>query len=151
MKTAARWLLGLTFLSSIVILVALACGLGRRVDGAPLRFERDPLHVPDVMQSGKEYDFDAMLINESTAAVRVIGARDYCASSCYSALGVPTVIQAGGRGHVTVHIKAGAAGDFSGDLDFYTDHPSQPTLTIRLVGTVREGEPLDSASHASNP
>jgi hypothetical protein len=147
----SRWCLRLVLLASLATMLAVFAGVGRNAAGRSLRFELNALVIPEVMQSGMEYDFDAVVVNESSQPARVIGAGDYCAESCYSGQGLPVAVPARGRRRVTVHIKAGVPGDFSGDLTFYTDRPSQPTLTIKLAGTVRNAQPFDGPSHATNP
>jgi len=142
MKTTLRWCLRLTFLASLVLLLALFVGVRRWGGGASLRFEPSPLVIPGIMQSGKEYNCGAEVVNESAQPARIIGTADDCTrSGCFSGAGVPTVIPAWGRGRVTVHILAGVPGDLSGELIFYTDRPSQPTLTVKLKGTIREDDP----------
>jgi hypothetical protein len=104
------------------------------------------------MQSGKEYNIDADLINESTQPARIVGAADDCTTSgCFSGRGLPAVIPARGRGRVTIQILAGVPGDLSGELTFYTDSRSQPTIVIKLAGTVRQGESNDVRAHATSP
>ncbi|MFI5457733.1 MAG: hypothetical protein ACHRXM_20010 [Isosphaerales bacterium] len=152
MKTTLRWCLRLTFVASLGLLLGLLVGVERKGGSASLRFEPSPLVIPGVMQSGKEYYRDAEVVNESARPARIIGTADNCTrSGCYSGRGVPTVIPAWGRGRVTVHIQAGVPGDLSGELTFYTDRRSQPTLVIKLTGTIREGEPHDARAHAANP
>jgi len=108
--------------------------------------------IPEVLQSGKEYDFAAVVVNESDQPARLVGARDSCTQSgCFSGRKVPTIIPAWGRSRVIVHIEAGVPGDLSEELTFYTDRPSQPTVVVKLAGTIREAPPLDSTTYSANP
>ncbi len=152
MRTTLRWCLRLTFIASLGLLLSLFAGVGRRPRGTSLRFEPSPVVIPEVMRTGQEYSFDAVVVNESSDLARVVGASDNCTQSgCFSGRKLPAVIPAWGRGQVSVHIDAGVPGELSGELTFYTDRPSQPTLVLKLAGTIREGEFHNAATQAANP
>lgn len=133
-----RPLAGTALFCSLGLLLALWVGAVGQSEGSSSRIEPNPLRIPGEMRSGKHYDFDVEVVNESDEPIRIVGAGDYCASSCYSGRGIPTVIPARGRGRVIVHIEAGVPGVFSEELTYYTDRPSQPTLVIKLEGMVQD-------------
>ena len=114
-------------------------------------FEKNPLVVTEVMRPRKPYDLEAPVVNESSERIRLVGALEYCAGSCFSGRGIPTVIEAGGRGRVWVHVQPGGPGPLSGELTFYTDRPSQPTLTIIIEGSVQEDKAADATFSAAKP
>jgi hypothetical protein len=153
MKVVLKWCVRLTLVASLGVLLTTLTGVGRRGVGHALRFEPNPLSITEDLQSGKEHDVFAKVVNESSEAIRLLGSADQCTpSGCFSAgQGVPTVIPAGGQGWVTVHILAGEPGILSGMLAFYTDRPSQPTLALNLRGTIREDQPRGPTTQTANP
>lgn len=150
LKYGFRCCAWLVFLTSLGLLLASSAGYGRRAGGVPLRFEPNPLVIPGVMQGGREYDVVAAVVNESSQPAQIVGARDYCSGSCYTGRGLPTVIPAGGQGQVTVHVQAGGPRDVLGELAFYTERPSQPTLTLRISGTIRSEPPHENTTRTAN-
>jgi len=152
MKTTFRWCVRLAFLSSLAILLAVSAGVGRRRGAEPLRFQPNPFVIDRVMRPGGEYDVGVEVANGADESARIIGSADNCTpSGCFSGRGLPATIPAGGRGWVIVHIAAGLPGDCAGELAFYTDRPSQPSLTLNLKGTIRDYRPEDGTPHAANP
>lgn len=151
MRNVLRRCLWLVFLSSLGLLLASFTGVGRRASGRHLRFEPNPLVIPETMQSGEEYDLDVAVVNESGEPARIIRALDYCAGSCFSGRGIPAVIPAKGWGWVKVHVRAGSTGILSGQLTFYTDRPSQAALTLKLDGTVQDDRSHDLTTQLPSP
>lgn len=155
MKKALRLCAGLVFLSSVGLLFASFSGFGRGAvnEAAPLRFEPKPFRIPQVMQVGQEYDMDVAVVNESSETAQLIGSLQVCSSACFSGRGLPTAIPARGRGRVTVHAHVGGRpSSFSSELTFYTDRPTQPTITLKLEGTiVDDGPDVSKKAQAANP
>lgn len=151
MRMAFRWSLWFTFLASLALLVFSLRGRGSS-DGPPLRFVPNPLIVPGALQSGEEYDLEVEVVNESGEPARLIGSLDYCGGACLSSQGLPIEIPAGGSRRTSVHVAARVPGSLSEALTYYTDRPSQPTLTIRLEGLVAEASPHEpTTTQAANP
>ncbi len=152
MKATFRWCVRLAFLSSLAALLAATVGVGRRPTSEPLRFQPNPFVIDRVLRPGGEYDVGVEVANRADESARIIGSADSCTPyGCFSGRGLPATIPARGRGWVTVHITAGPAGDCAGELSFYTDRPSQPSLTLNLKGTIRDDRPEDGTPHAANP
>jgi hypothetical protein len=134
-----RWALG-AFVGSCALLVALLAGVGRRTEAGALCFRPNPLVVEGALQAGKDYDVEVEVINPSGEPARLIGSLDYCGASCFASREVPTIIPAMGRSRIRVHIKAWAPGPLDGELVFYTDRASRPTLVLNIDGTVLEDQ-----------
>jgi hypothetical protein len=149
MVTAVRHFLGLTLIGSVCALVVSVQTAPPRADRAPLRFDPGALVIPKVLGSGREYDFEAVIVNESSEKARVIGSLNYCSGNCVTGRGVPADIPARGRGRVVVHLEAHSPENFVQELTFYTDQPSQPTITIKVMGTVGEDEASNATAHAA--
>ena len=153
MMTASRWARRSAFLSLLVscgLLIASLAGIGRESGDTYLRFQPNPSVFPGALDAGREYDVDVVIINPSSQPARLVGSLDYCGGSCFSARGMPISIPAKSKGHVVVHIQARTPGSLSGELTFYTDRASQPTMVLNLEGTVRDRQPDESTKQAAN-
>jgi hypothetical protein len=106
--------------------------------GPPLSFEGGGLIVPFIMRLGEEYDVPVVVLNSGDEPVRLIGALEYCGGACYSVRGLPVTIPPKGRNGVILHIKANAPGLLDEEVTFYTDQPSQPTLVLKVQGTIED-------------
>ena len=148
MRKTFRWLLCLLFAVSTASALAILVKDHSCEDVLPLSFDGGTLNLPSTLQSGSEYDFQVQVQNHTQQTARIVGSLDYCGGACYSVPGLPKVIPAGGRGTVTVHVKAGAPGELDEGVTFYTDQPTQPTLSLKIVGTIGEALAHDNSTHA---
>lgn len=154
MKRVLRLCAGLVFLFSVGLVFASFSGFGQgaAAEGAPLRFEPNPFMIPQVMHVGQEYNMDVEVVNESSEPAQFIGSLQICSSVCFSGHDLPTVIPAKSRGLVTVHAHVGGRPcSFSSELTFYTDRPTQPTIALKLAGTIVDDALDASKAQAANP
>ncbi len=143
MRKALVWVLAATFAtSSAVAVVTLSRGILNQRDPS-LQFEKTPWSLPQPLISRSEYDFQVEVMNRSDSPARLIGSLEYCGSACYSMPGLPITIPAHGRGRVSLHVKAGRPGALSEEVTFYTDQLTDPTLVLRIEGTIVEGSEHD--------
>lgn len=61
------------------------------------------------------------------------------------------MIPANGRGRVTVSVKARNPGLISSELNFFTDRPTQPKLTMRIEGYIPEATKGDPSTRPIDP
>ena len=135
--------LAVVFLASCALAVASLAGLGRTGGGPHLAFRPNPLSFHEALGPGGTYELEVEVVNTSPQPVALVGSLDYCASSCFSARGLPASIPARSKRRIGVTVRAGGAGPLAGELVFYTDRASQPTLVLNLVGTIDGDEPVD--------
>ncbi len=134
MNRLLRFALGLTAVCLVASVAALLAGVGRVEQPLPLRFEPDPFVVPADAGWPGEHDFEVVVLNRSSEPARIVGAEDFCGAACFSGIGLPTVIPAGGRGKVVIRVRANRPGSVASVLKFYTDRPTQPKLAMRIEG-----------------
>jgi len=151
MRLFLRLSFGLSFVCLIGCVIALSKGVGQVEDQPPLRFDPDPFVVPTSINWSEEQDFDVAVVNDSDNAARIVGAEDFCGAACFSGIGLPTEIPARGRGRVIVRVKTNRPGPISEKLVFFSDQPTQPRLTMKIVGTIPETATQETSTHAANP
>jgi hypothetical protein len=105
----------------------------------PLRFDPQPFVIPAGLMQDDETDIAIDVVNSSDAPARIVGVREFCSHACFYGKGLPVTIPAKGRGQVTIRLKANDIGPFSDEVEFFTDRPSQPELTLRIEGDIEEG------------
>ena len=138
----------LCFIASAVALVA---GVGQPVDPTPLRFSPDPFVIPAALAQLGEADVQVDLVNDAEIPARIVGVEEFCSSACFYGRALPLEIPPRGRAKLTLHIKARLAGSISEQVKFFTDRPTQPTLTMRVVGDLPELPAHESPALASKP
>jgi len=139
MRKALVWVLAATFATSSAVALTTLVRSIPSVSGPSLQFEKTPWSLPHPLISGSEYDFQVEIMNRSDAPARLVGSLEFCGSACYSMPGLPITIPARGRGRVSLHVKAGRPGALSEEVTFYTDQLTDPTLVLRIEGTIVEG------------
>lgn len=147
MRKRLRWLLALSFAASTATALAILAKDRGGEYTKPLSFDGSSLNLPYPLRSGSEYDFQVQLQNHTSKPARLLGALEYCGGACYSASGLPKLIPAGGRGTITVHVKARVSGELDEEVTFFTDQPTQPTLLLKIVGTIRDALDHDDSTH----
>ena len=150
-KTLLRLCLGVSVLCMVGGATALVAGLARTEAPLPLRFDPDPFVLPAGTKVGDQYDIQVGVVNGANEAAHIVGVREFCARVCFYRRGLPVTIPAGGRGRVSLHLAAGSAGSVSEQVEFFTDRPTQPILTLRVVGEVREAAPDEDPVQSSKP
>jgi len=150
-KMMLRFALGATVVCLVGSVVALFAGVGRVVEPLPLRFDPDPFVIPLTAIWPGQNDFEVDVVNNSSEAARIIGAEEFCSSACFSGKGLPAVIPARGRGRITVSIKSRNPGLISSELNFFTDQPNQPKLTMRIEGFIPEAAQSDPSTRSIDP
>jgi hypothetical protein len=139
MRNALCWLLALVGTAATTVAVAtVVAEVRKRPPGPPLGFNGGRLIVPFVMRPGEEYDVPVRILNSGTESARLIGALEYCGGACYSVRGLPVTIPPKGDNRVLLHVKANAPGSLDEDVTFYTDRPEQPTLVLKVQGTIED-------------
>jgi hypothetical protein len=138
MRKALCWVLALIGMGATAVALASVFGAARVPQGPPLSFEGGHLIVPFPMRSGEEYDVPVEVLNTAREPARLIGALEYCGGACYSVRGLPVVILPKGRNNVMVHIEARVPGLLDEEVTIYTDRPSQPTLILKVQGTIED-------------
>jgi hypothetical protein len=138
-RKALCWLLALIGTGAAAVgLATVVAEVRKPPPGPPLGFDGGRLIVPFVMRSGEEYDIPVKVLNGGNESARLIGALEYCGGACYSVRGLPVTIPPKGDNRVSLHIKANAPGTLDEDVTFYTDRPSQPTLVLKVQGTIED-------------
>jgi hypothetical protein len=138
MRKTLCWILALIGTGAMAVALASALSGARAPQGPPLSFEGGCLAVPISMRSGEEYDVQVEVLNAGREPARLIGILEYCGGACYSVRGLPVAIPRLGRNHVVLHIKARTPGMLDEEVTFYTDRPSQPTLTLKVQGFIED-------------
>ena len=151
MKTMLRWSLMLTVACSLGSVAALIAGVGSADERLPLRFDPDPFVIPAGMNRLDERDFQVAVINDADEPARIVGVEEFCSSACFYGKELPTTIPPRGRGRVTLRIKARVSGKVSEQVGFFTDRPSQPKLTLRVEGNIREEATHEATTQARHP
>lgn len=136
MKAVQRLALGVAFLSSVGGAFALLAGWGRSGDRLPLRFDPDPFVISAELVQDSESDIKVDVINVADEPARIVGVREFCSNACFYGKGLPVTIPSKGRGQLTIRLKANDLGSFSEIVEFFTDRPSQPELTLRIEGNI---------------
>ena len=128
-------------LVSVELFLTSLRGVSQSTSRNVLHFRPETLVIGDVLCTDSNYDFEIEVVNDTSKTARLLGVGEYCLASCFGGRGLPVEIKPGAIGRVGVHIAAGDPGKFDQVLTFYTDCPSQPTLSLRLQGTVRDDRP----------
>ena len=136
-----RYILLALLLFSVGLFLTSLRGASHATSQNGLHFRPETLVVRDVLCTDSAYDFQIEVVNDTSKTARLLGVGEYCLASCFGGRGLPVEIKPGAIGRVGVHIAAGDPGKFDQELTFYTDCPSQPALTLRLQGTVRDDRP----------
>ena len=151
LRTIIRLALCLTFLGSIGTIAILLTGMGRGEDQLPLRFDPDPFVLPELTGRHEESDIEVAVVNDSDEPAQIVGVREFCGSACFYGMGLPTTVPAHGRGSVYLHVKTNVSGPIEESVTFFTDRSTQPHLTMRIVGNIREEAADDGPDLSSNP
>jgi hypothetical protein len=109
-----------------------------------LRFDPDPFVIPFAMAKHAESDFAVDVVNDSALPSRILGVEEFCSSACFLGRELPVTVPPWGRSRIVIHVKANVAGRISEAVDFWTDRPDQPRLTMRVEGNIQE-DLLDDA------
>lgn len=126
-------------LVSAVMLTSILFSMAKTEVDSPLGFEGAFLDVPYLIR-GVAMDVPVAIFNSGREPARLVGSLDYCGGACYSVRGLPMDIPAGGKKTIMLHIEPRAVGELEEEVTFYSDRPTQPTLILRVLGTI--GEPI---------
>ncbi len=140
-ETLLRLCLGISVLCVVGGATALVAGLARTESASPLRFDPDPFVLPAGTKVGDAFDIQVDVVNQGDEPARIVGVREFCAQVCFYRRGLPVTIPAGELGQVSLNVYAGRPGTVSEQVEFFTDRPTQPILTLRVAGKVREAAP----------
>jgi hypothetical protein len=125
--------------------IGLVAGLGRSIDAPPLRFDPDPFVIPADLAQDSESDIKIDVLNNSDEAARIVGVREFCSHACFYGQRLPVTIPSHGRGQVSIRLKANDLGPIAEVVQFFTDRPTQPELTLRIEGNIGKGPSDDEA------
>lgn len=150
-KALLRLSLGVSLFCAVGGATALVAGLARTEAPLPLRFDPDPFVLPAETKVGDAYDIQVGVVNGANEAAHILGVREFCAQVCFYRRGLPVTIPPGGRGLISLNLYAGSPGPVSEQVEFFTDRPTQPILTLRVVGEVREAVPDEDSVQSSKP
>lgn len=149
LKTMLRLALGFTTITFFASVAALVAGVGKPLD-RPLRFDPDPFVIPAEASSIGEWDLTVTVVNDSDQPARIVGVEEFCSSACFYGRGLPLTIPTRGRAPLTFHMNATKARSISEKVNFWTSEPSQPILTLRVEGNIREAVLPDASVETSH-
>ena len=130
---------------------ALVAGVGVPADPTPLRFDPDPFVIPAALAQLGESDVQIDVVNDADIPARIVGVEEFCSSVCFYGRALPLEVPARGRAQLTLHLKARLRGAIAEEVTFFTDRPTQPRLTMRVVGDIPELPTHEPGAQASNP
>jgi hypothetical protein len=115
--------------------------------GEPLVFEFASLDVHEG-NLGDTKDVTAKVTNLSNSPIKLVGSTVSC--PCLNVGGLPLELPAGKSHDLTIHVTYFGDGDFTRQIVYFTDCPSQPYLPLTLVGTTSSSTKLRASMPSSN-
>ena len=151
MKTMIRSALSLAILFLIGCVAALFAGVGQVDESASLRFDPDPFVIPSLLDWSHGQTFEVTVANASDRPARIVGVENFCGAACFSGVDLPATIPPRGRGRLTIAVRTNRPGPISEKLNFFTDQPRTPKLTLRIDGLIPEGAICEDPNHPVDP
>jgi hypothetical protein len=108
--------------------------------GTSVVLDRDTVGLP-AGRVGDQIEAEVRIRNLADAPVRVLGATVSC--DCVRTAGLPLTVPPSGSVALRSRVRLDGRfhGPFEQTVTYFTDHPSAPSLRVRLAGVVEDGPP----------